>query len=279
MSATLVRPAAGAAGVRDRTARLAQLEAELARRVLVLDGAMGTMIQRHRLGEDDYRGLGGPAGDRFAHWPSDLKGNNDLLSITRPDVIAGIHRAYLDAGADILETNTFNSTSVSMADYGMSTLAYELNVAGARLARAAADDAEAEDPERPRWVAGVLGPTSRTASISPDVNDPGFRNVTFEELAAAYTEAAEAAVVVLAQPVALDHRPHGPVEDEDAAGQLGLEPGEPGGAGLHGRVTGAGVAVGEEGSSSSRRSTHDGSGWRTYPLIRMKRYIDRAGCV
>ena len=174
-----------------RAARLARLEAELARRVLVLDGAMGTMIQRHRLGEDDYRGLGGPAGDRFAQWPSDLKGNNDLLSVTRPDVIAGIHRAYLDAGADILETNTFNSTGVSMADYGMSALAYELNVAGARLARAAADAAEAGDPERPRWVAGVLGPTSRTASISPDVNDPGFRNVTFEELAAAYAEAAE----------------------------------------------------------------------------------------
>ena len=183
-------PAASPAG-RTRAARLARLEPALARRVLVLDGAMGTMIQRHRLTEADYRGIGGPAGDRFAAWPSDLKGNNDLMSVTRPDVIAGIHRAYLEAGADILETNTFNSTRVSMADYGMSALAYELNVAGARLARAAADAAEARDPERPRWVAGVLGPTSRTASISPDVNDPGFRNVTFEELAGAYAEATE----------------------------------------------------------------------------------------
>jgi 5-methyltetrahydrofolate--homocysteine methyltransferase len=190
VSATLV-PSAAVAAPGDRAARLARLDAELARRVLVLDGAMGTMIQRHRLGEDDYRGVGGPAGDRFARWPSDLKGNNDLLSITRPDVIAGIHRAYLEAGADILETNTFNSTSVSMADYGMSALAYELNVAGARLARTVADEFEAAAPARARWVAGVLGPTSRTASISPDVNDPGFRNVTFEELAAAYAEAAE----------------------------------------------------------------------------------------
>ena len=194
MSATIVAPDVSppaAASPRARAARLAQLEGALARRVLVLDGAMGTMIQRHRLSEQDYRGAGGPAGDRFLAWPSDLKGNNDLLSLTRPDVIAGIHRAYLDAGADILETNTFNSTSVSMADYGMSALAYELNVAGARLARGVADAVEAADPERPRWVAGVLGPTSRTASISPDVNDPGFRNVTFEELAAAYAEAAE----------------------------------------------------------------------------------------
>ncbi|HZF66953.1 MAG TPA: methionine synthase [Gemmatirosa sp.] len=176
---------------RTRAARLAALEPLLARRILVLDGAMGTMIQRHRLGEADYRGIGGPAGDRFAAWPTDLKGNNDLLSITRPDVIAGIHRQYLEAGADILETNTFNSTAVSMADYGMSALARELNVEGARLARSVADAFEAADPERPRWVAGVLGPTSRTASISPDVNDPGFRNVTFDELVASYTEAAE----------------------------------------------------------------------------------------
>jgi len=194
VSTTLVAPASPAetaSAPHTRAARLALLEPALARRILVLDGAMGTMIQRHRLTEDDYRGVGGPAGERFARWPSDLKGNNDLLSITRPDVIAGIHREYLEAGADILETNTFNSTSVSMADYGMSALAYELNVAGARLARQVADVVEAAAPERPRWVAGVLGPTSRTASISPDVNDPGFRNVTFEELAAAYAEAAE----------------------------------------------------------------------------------------
>jgi 5-methyltetrahydrofolate--homocysteine methyltransferase len=144
------------------------------------------MVQTYQLEEADYRGRGGPTPERFADWPTDLRGNNDLLSITRPDVIAGIHRAYLEAGADILETNTFNSTSVSMADYGMSALAYELNVAGARLARTVADEFEAADPARARWVAGVLGPTSRTASISPDVNDPGFRNVTFEELAAAY---------------------------------------------------------------------------------------------
>jgi len=173
-----------------RAERLARLEPLLARRILVLDGAMGTMIQRHRLHEAEYRGVGGPAGDRFVDWPVDLKGNNDLLVLTRPDVIAGIHRAYLDAGADILETNTFNSTSVAMADYRMSHLAYELNVAGARLARSVADEFEAADADRPRFVAGVLGPLNRSASISPDVNDPGFRNIAFDELVAAYTEAA-----------------------------------------------------------------------------------------
>ncbi|AHG90008.1 methionine synthase [Gemmatirosa kalamazoonensis] len=172
-----------------RAERLARLEPLLARRILVLDGAMGTMIQRHRLQEADYRGIGGPAGDRFADWPVDLKGNNDLLVVTRPDVIAGIHREYLDAGADILETNTFNSTAVAMADYRMSHLAYELNVAGARLARSVADEFEAADPDRPRFVAGVLGPLNRTASISPDVNDPSFRSIDFDDLVAAYTEA------------------------------------------------------------------------------------------
>ncbi len=167
-----------------RTARLERLAPLLAERILVLDGAMGTMIQTHRFGEADYRGA------RFADWHRDLRGNNDLLTLTRPDVIAAIHREYLDAGADILETNTFNSTAVAMADYGMEALAYELNAEGARLARSVADEFEERAPGRPRYVAGVLGPTNRTASISPDVNDAGMRNVTFAELVAAYREAA-----------------------------------------------------------------------------------------
>lgn len=169
----------------DRDARIAALQDAATRRILVLDGAMGTMIQRHKLEEADYRGT------RFADWPSDVKGNNDLLSLTRPDVILGIHRDYLNAGADIVETNTFNSTTLSQADYGMEALARELNVAGARLARQAADEATARDPSKPRFVAGAVGPTSKTASISPDVNDPGFRNVSYDELKAAYREAAE----------------------------------------------------------------------------------------
>ncbi|MDP6946063.1 MAG: homocysteine S-methyltransferase family protein, partial [Myxococcota bacterium] len=144
---------------------------------------MGTMIQREGLEEADYRG------ERLAQHPSDLKGNNDLLSLTRPDVIRGIHEAYLDAGADVIETNTFNATTISQADYGLEHLARELNQASARLAREAADAFTARDPAKPRFVAGVLGPTNRTASISPDVNDPGARNVTFDALAAAYEEA------------------------------------------------------------------------------------------
>jgi len=162
----------------------ATFEALLAQRILILDGAMGTMIQRHGLGEADYRG------ERFAAWPRDLKGNNDLLALTRPDVIRGIHEAYLEAGADILETNTFNANRVSLADYGMETLAFELNETATRLARACADEWSARTPDRPRFVAGVLGPTNRTASISPDVNDPGFRNIRFDGLVAAYAEAA-----------------------------------------------------------------------------------------
>ena len=154
----------------------------LQNRILVLDGAMGTMIQSYKLEEADYRG------ERFANHPCDLKGNNDLLSLTRPDIIRAIHTAYLDAGADILETNTFNSTTIALADYQQEDLAYELNEAGARLAREAADALSTD--ERPRFVAGVLGPTNRTCSISPDVNNPGFRNVTFEELVTAYSEAA-----------------------------------------------------------------------------------------
>ncbi len=157
------------------------IERLLAERILVLDGAMGTMIQAHGLTEADYRGA------RFADWPSELKGNNDLLSLTRPDVIQGIHEAYLAAGADIVETNTFNANAISLADYRMEDLAYEINLESARLARAACD-AHAS-PERPRFVAGVLGPTNRTASISPDVNNPGFRNVTFDDLVAAYDTA------------------------------------------------------------------------------------------
>ena len=157
------------------------LKQQLDRRILILDGAMGTMIQRHQLEEADYRG------ERFADWASELKGNNDLLNLTQPDIIQGIHQAYLDAGADILETNTFNSNIPSMADYHMEELVYELNVAGAALARKAADAYATAD--KPRFVAGVLGPTSRTCSISPDVNDPGFRNVHFDELVTTYKDA------------------------------------------------------------------------------------------
>ena len=155
----------------------------LRQRILILDGAMGTMIQGYGLGEADYRG------ERFADHPSDLKGNNDLLCLTRPDIIRDIHAAYLEAGADIVETNTFNATAISQADYGLEHLVHELNLAAARIAREAADAATARDPSRPRFVAGVLGPTNRTASISPDVNNPGYRNITFDELRAAYGEA------------------------------------------------------------------------------------------
>ncbi|WJW75393.1 methionine synthase [Thiohalobacter sp. IOR34] len=161
-----------------------KLEELIKERILILDGAMGTMIQAHKLQEADYRG------ERFADWPVDLKGNNDLLSLTQPQIIRDIHRAYLEAGADIVETNTFNSTSVSLADYQQQDLVYEINHASARLAREAAD--EFSTPDRPRFVAGVLGPTSRTASISPDVNDPGFRNITFDELRDTYYEATRA---------------------------------------------------------------------------------------
>ncbi|HMA90163.1 MAG TPA: methionine synthase [Burkholderiales bacterium] len=167
----------------NQPARAAKLEALLAERILVLDGAMGTMIQAERLDESQYRG------ERFRDWPRELRGNNDLLCITRPALIRQIHAQYLEAGADIIETNTFNSTSVSLADYGMEALAYELNLAGARLAVDVARSYEAGSPAKPRFVAGVLGPTSKTASISPDVNDPGFRNVDFDQLVAAYGDA------------------------------------------------------------------------------------------
>ena len=144
---------------------------------------MGTMIQTYKLAEADYRG------ERFAGYGSDLKGNNDLLVLTQPQIIREIHSAYLEAGADILETNTFNATSIAMADYHMEELVYEINFAAAKLARDAADEFEAKNPAKPRFVAGVLGPTNRTASISPEVNDPGFRNVTFDQLVVAYTQA------------------------------------------------------------------------------------------
>ena len=146
---------------------------------------MGTMIQSYKLGEKDYRG------ERFANWPTDLKGNNDLLSLTQPDIIKAIHKAYLDAGTDIIETNTFNATKVAMADYQMEDLAYEINVASARVAKQAAEEFTALTPDKPRFVAGVLGPTNRTSSMSPDVNDPGFRNITFDDLVIAYSEATQ----------------------------------------------------------------------------------------
>ncbi|MCC7487480.1 MAG: methionine synthase [Burkholderiales bacterium] len=168
--------------------RSALLEALFRRRIVILDGAMGTMIQSHRLPEEAFRG------ERFRDHPHDLKGNNDLLVLTCPRVIREIHDGYLAAGADVIETNTFNSTSISQADYHLEHLVAELNFEAARIARAAADAARAKDPARPRFVAGAIGPTSRTASISPDVNDPAARNVTFDELVAAYREAARALV-------------------------------------------------------------------------------------
>ena len=164
------------------------LHQQLARRIMVLDGGMGTMIQSYRLEEEDYRG------SRFADWPCDLKGNNDLLVLSKPEVIREIHDAYLAAGADILETNTFNATSIAMADYQMERLSAEINFEAARLARACADAWTAKTPDRPRYVAGVLGPTNRTCSISPDVNDPAYRNVTFNQLVEAYRESTRALV-------------------------------------------------------------------------------------
>ncbi|HLL10819.1 MAG TPA: homocysteine S-methyltransferase family protein [Rubrivivax sp.] len=163
--------------------RGAALPSVLEQRIAIIDGAMGTMIQRYKLGEADFRG------ERFAAHGKDLKGNNDLLVLTRPDIIQAIHGEYLAAGADLIETNTFGATSVAQEDYGLAHIAREMNVAAARLARAAAD--AHTTPDRPRFVAGALGPTPRTASISPDVNDPGARNTSFDELRAAYREQAE----------------------------------------------------------------------------------------
>lgn len=159
-----------------------QLRNLLAEKILVIDGAMGTMIQRYKLQEEDYRG------ERFKDYPSDLKGNNDLLVLTQPHIIKEIHREYLNAGADILETNTFNAQTVSLADYDMQALAYEMNVAAAKLAREAADEYMQEHPGSIKFVAGAVGPMNKTLSLSPDVNDPGFRAITFDEIVTAYTE-------------------------------------------------------------------------------------------
>ena len=166
----------------NRKPSYAALLAAADQRILIIDGAMGTMIQRHKLDEAGYRGA------RFKDWQRDVKGNNDLLVLTQPQIIAEIHEAYLAAGADILETNTFNAQAISMADYGMEELASEINVAAAKIARAAADKWTKKTPDKPRFVAGAVGPTNRTASISPKVSDPGFRNVDFDELREAYKE-------------------------------------------------------------------------------------------
>lgn len=164
------------------------LAQEARKRILVLDGAMGTMIQNYKLTEADYRG------ERFKDFPSDLKGNNDLLSITQPQIIKDIHRAYFEAGADLVETNTFNSTRISMSDYDMEDLVPELNFEAARLAREVADEFAAKDPSKPRFVIGSIGPTNKTASLSPDVNNPGYRAIDFDTLAANYKEQAKALV-------------------------------------------------------------------------------------
>ena len=171
-----------------REQRIAAVTRAANERILVIDGAMGTMIQRYRFDEETFRGA------RFADHPKPVKGNNDLLVLTQPDAISEIHTGYLDAGADIVCTNTFNAQRISLADYGMEGLAFEMNLAAARLARAAADATTKERPDRPRFVFGALGPTNRTASISPDVNNPGFRGVSFDELAEAYGEQARALI-------------------------------------------------------------------------------------
>ncbi len=162
--------------------RIAALKAAASKRILIIDGAMGTMIQRYKLGEADYRGV------RFAGHEKDVKGNNDLLVLTQPKIIAEIHDAYLAAGADIIETNTFNAQRISMADYAMEDLSYEINFEAAKIARAVADAWTKKTPDKPRFVAGAVGPTNRTASISPDVGNPGYRNVTYDELREAYAE-------------------------------------------------------------------------------------------
>jgi 5-methyltetrahydrofolate--homocysteine methyltransferase len=164
-----------------RQERIAALKREAKERILILDGAMGTMIQRYKLDEAGYRG------ERFKNHPRDLRGNNDLLVLSQPKIINEIHNAYLEAGADIIETNTFNAQAISQSDYGLEDIVYEMNVAAAKLAREAADAWSKKTPDKPRLVAGAIGPTNRTASISPDVNNPGFRNVSFDMLVEAYT--------------------------------------------------------------------------------------------
>jgi len=165
-----------------------QLHDILRERILVLDGAMGTMIQRYKLEEHDFRA------DRFKDHHKPLRGNNDLLSITRPDIIEAIHREYLEAGADILETNTFSGTTIAQADYDMQDAVYDINFQSARIARKVADEFTKKDPSKPRFVAGAMGPTNKVASLSPDVNNPGYRAITFDELAAAYKQQAEALI-------------------------------------------------------------------------------------
>jgi len=168
--------------------RIEQLKEALSQRILILDGAMGTMIQSYGLNEADFRG------DRFAEHPCQLKGNYDVLSLTRPDIIEAIHIAYLEAGADIIETNTFSSTAVAQADYQTDSDVYDINFAAAQLARKAADKFTAGNPRKPRFVAGSLGPTNRTCSLSPDINNPGLRNITFDELVQAYSQQAKALI-------------------------------------------------------------------------------------
>ena len=167
---------------------MSKLEELLSQKILILDGAMGTMLQEYNFSEEDFRGK------RFAVWPVSLKGNNDLLSLTQPEAIATIHRKYFDAGADIVETNTFSGTTIAMADYQMEEFVYELNFESAKIAKAVAEQVTAEDPSKPRFVAGAMGPTNKTASMSPDVNDPGYRAISFDELRKAYKQQAQALV-------------------------------------------------------------------------------------
>ncbi len=167
---------------------MSKIEELLSQKILILDGAMGTMLQEYKFSEEDFRGK------RFADWPVSLKGNNDLLSITQPEAIATIHRKYFEAGADIVETNTFSGTTIAMADYQMEELVYELNYESARIAKEVAQEVTAENPQKPRFVAGAIGPTNKTASMSPDVNDPGFRAISFEELKVAYKQQAKALI-------------------------------------------------------------------------------------
>lgn len=163
-----------------------RIHEEIKKRILVLDGAMGTMLQQYKFTEEDFRG------ERFKEYPTPLKGNNDLLSITQPKAVKEVHRKYFKAGADIVETNTFSGTTIAMADYQMEDLVYELNYKSAKIAKEVADEVTAQEPHKPRFVAGSIGPTNRTASMSPDVNDPGYRAVTFDELRIAYKQQVEA---------------------------------------------------------------------------------------
>lgn len=167
---------------------MSRIEELLSKKILILDGAMGTMLQEYKFTEEDFRG------ERFADWPVSLRGNNDLLSITQPKAIADVHRKYFEAGADIVETNTFSGTTIAMADYQMEELVYELNYESARIAKEVAEEITAKDPKKPRFVAGAIGPTNKTASMSPDVNDPGFRAISFDELRKAYKQQARALI-------------------------------------------------------------------------------------